>query len=99
MLSRKNLETGHVGIIMGESSDSSDSEMISLRITWRPCSFCVPWDYDACRRNILCNDAAGYDDAQIRGRTAYCCKDLVRPLKCPLQDRIIALAQAFVSSS
>ena len=33
-----------------------------------------------------------YYDAQTRLRTAYACKDMVRPLSTPLDDRIIAMA-------
>ena len=38
-------------------------------------------------------------ECRIKGRSACCSKDLVRPLQCSLQDRIVALAQAFVNSS
>jgi hypothetical protein len=69
-----------------------------IEATWRPCDFCDPYWGDRCEGTKLCDGAAGYDEAQIKQRTAYCCTDLVRPLNCPLQDRIIALAQAFVSS-
>ena len=69
-----------------------------IEATWRPCDFCDPYWGDRCEGTKLCDGAAGYDEAQIKQRTAYCCTDLVRPLKCPLQDRIIALAQAFMSS-
>ena len=34
----------------------------------------------------------GYYDAQTRLRTSYACKDLVRPLSTPLDERIVALA-------
>jgi hypothetical protein len=34
----------------------------------------------------------GYHEAQTRLRTAYLCKDMVRPLSTPLDDRITALA-------
>ena len=54
---------------------------------------------------LLYPEAAGYDECQIKGRAACCCKDLVRPLKCSLQNRIVSLAllalskRAFISSS
>ena len=35
---------------------------------------------------------AEYDEARTRLRTAYLCKDMVRPLSTPLDDRITALA-------
>ncbi len=35
---------------------------------------------------------ARYYEAQTRQRTAYLCKDMVRPLSTPLDDRITALA-------
>ena len=34
----------------------------------------------------------GYYEAQTRQRTAYVCKDMVRPLATSLDDRIVALA-------
>ena len=34
----------------------------------------------------------GYYEAQTRLRTAYLCKDMVRPLSTPLDDRIVAMA-------
>jgi len=35
---------------------------------------------------------AGYIEAQIKQRTAYISKSMVRPLETPLNDRIVALA-------
>ena len=34
----------------------------------------------------------GYYDAQTRLRTSYACKEMVRPLSTPLDDRIMAMA-------
>ena len=34
---------------------------------------------------------AGYIEAQMKQRTAYISKAMVRPLKTPLNDRIVAL--------
>ena len=34
----------------------------------------------------------GYYEAQTRQRTAYICKDMVRPFATSLDDRIVALA-------
>ena len=35
---------------------------------------------------------AGYLEAQTRLRTSYACRDMVRPLSTPLQDRIVSMA-------
>ena len=41
---------------------------------------------------------AGYLEAQTKQRTAYLCRDLVRPLSVSLYDRIPSLAAAALAS-
>ncbi len=41
---------------------------------------------------------AGYLEAQAKQRTAYLCRDLVRPLRVSLYDRIPSLAAAALAS-
>jgi len=40
----------------------------------------------------MCSMMAGYIEAQIKQRTAYISKSMVRPLKTSLNDRLVALA-------
>ena len=45
-----------------------------------------------CSKTRMCNMMAGYVEAQIKQRTAYVSKAMVRPLKTSFDDRIVALA-------
>ena len=49
-----------------------------------------------CSRISMCIIMAGYIEAQMKQRTAYISKAMVRPLKTPLNDRIVALAHEAV---
>ena len=48
--------------------------------------------YNKLRQQDEAQFLAGYYEAQTRQRTAYLCKDMVRPLLTPLDDRITGLA-------
>ena len=52
-----------------------------------------------CHGLKMCPAMAGYVECQIKECTACVSKDLVRPIYCSLQDRIVALAQAFAESN
>ncbi len=56
------------------------------------CEWCNPYGSDRCSKNCMCSMQAGYTEAQIKQRTAYLSKAMVRPLKTSLHDRIVALA-------
>ena len=67
------------------------------RYDYQSCEWCHPGLSDRCNGTIKCKSAAGYDEAQIKERTAYVCKGIyseVRPIACTLQQRIVALVEA-----
>ena len=52
-----------------------------------------------CSHNRMCSMMAGYIDAQMKQRTAYISKSMVRPLKTSLNDRLVALAHEAVKNT
>jgi hypothetical protein len=56
------------------------------------CEWCDPVSASRCSHNRMCSMMAGYIDAQMKQRTAYISKSMVRPLETPLNDRLVALA-------
>ena len=56
------------------------------------CEFCDAYrGKHACHGNIMCKELAGYEECKIKGRTSSVCRDMMRPLATPLQERIVAL--------
>ena len=102
VVARKNMQLPVPNIHISEISKPTHKNM--------QCDFCdsmcsKEYRCEGSKYQLLCPEAVGYDECQIKGRTACCCKDLVRPLKCSLQNRIVSLAllalskRAFISSS
>ena len=67
-----------------------------IEATW-PCEFCDPYRMDNCNGSRKCRESAAYYESQIKERSTYVCKALVRPWSCPLEDRVVALALAACS--
>ena len=58
----------------------------------RQCDFCDAYrGKQGCRGTVMCRELAGYEECKIKGRTSSVCRDMMRPLATPLQERIVAL--------
>ena len=70
------------------------STKIKTRRYSHRCEWCYPYaSPDECTRTKSCLLLARYTEAQIKQRTAYVSKDLVRPSYVSLNDRIVSLVQ------
>ena len=58
------------------------------------CKFCQYSDVEKCIGDKKCKTIAGRDEAHIKSEIASVCRDLVKPISCPLELRIVALAHA-----
>ena len=63
------------------------------------CEWCYPVSAGRCSHNCMCSMMAGYIEAQIKQRTAYVSKAMVRPPTTPLNLRILALVMFAVQNS
>ena len=54
------------------------------------CEWCY-MSIGQCSHNRMCSMMAGYIDAQMKQRTAYISKAMVRPFRTSLNDRLVAL--------
>ena len=56
------------------------------------CEWCAGYTNN-CSKTLMCREMAAYINANTKQRTAYLCRDMVYPLRTPLDDRIVALAR------